>query len=68
MSEKLCLNIGEPIKYRTGFMKIRFESDGNLPLGIMLNISNMIIVIASIFEKDIKCYPQVYLHECLHEL
>ena len=68
MSEKLCLNIGEPIKYRKGFMKIRFESDGNLSLGIMLNISNMIIVIASIFEKDIKCYPQVYLHECLHEL
>ena len=68
MSEKLCLNIGEPIKYRKGFRKIRFESDGNLPLGIMLNISNMIIVIASIFEKDIKCYPQVYLHECLHEL
>ena len=68
MSEKLCLNIGEPIKYRKGFMKIRFESDGNLSLGIMLNISNMIIVIAFIFEKDIKCYPQVYLHECLHEL
>ena len=68
MSAKLRLNIGEPIKYRKDFMKIRFESDGKLPLGIMMDIPNMINVIASVFEKDVKCYPQVYLHECLHEL
>ena len=49
-------------------MKIRFESDDDLPLGQPLNIPNMITVAASVFGKDGKYYPQVYLHECLYEL
>ena len=49
-------------------MKIRFESDDDLPLGEALNILNMIIVTTSVFEKDSKYYPQVYLHEYLYEL
>ena len=28
----------EPIKYEKDFIKIRFESDGDLPLGTILNI------------------------------
>ena len=46
------------------FLKIKFESDGNLPLGETLNTPSMIIVTTSIFGKDGKCYPQVYLGEC----
>ena len=33
-------------------MKIRFESDDDLPLGKTLNILNIIIVITSVFEED----------------
>ena len=58
----------EPFKYRKDFIKIRFESDDDLPWGKRLNILEMIIVTASVFEKDGKCYPQVYLHGCLYKL
>ena len=54
--------------YSKDFMKITFESDDDLPLGKPLNIPNMITVAASVFGKDGKYYPQVYLHECLYEL
>ena len=49
-------------------MKITFESHDDSPSGKVLNIPIMIIVAASVFENDGKCYPQVYLHECLYEL
>ena len=45
--------------HRKGFMKIKFESDDNLPLGKMLIIRSMIIVAVPVFEKDGKYYPQV---------
>ena len=44
-------------------MKIRFESDDDLPLGKILSIPSMIIVVKSVFQKDSKYYPKVYLHE-----
>ena len=42
-------------------MKIRFESDNDLPLGKALNLPNMIIVIISVFYLNVcmifkKCY------------
>ena len=49
-------------------MKISFESDDDLPLGKTINSLKMIIVIASVFEKNSKYYPQVYWDECLYEL
>ena len=45
--------------HRKGFMKIKFESDDDLPLGKMLIIRSMIIVAVPVFEKDGKYYPQV---------
>ena len=49
-------------------MKIKFESDNDLPLGNTLNIVDMIIVVASVLEKNGKYYPQIFLHECAHNL
>ena len=49
-------------------MKIKFNSDNNLPLNKTLKFHNMAIVIRSVFEEDGKFYPQVYLNECLYEL
>ena len=34
-----------PIKYQKDFTKIRFESDGDLPLGKILNISACVIIV-----------------------
>ena len=45
------LNDDEPVEYRKDFMKIKFESDDDLPLGKTFNILDMIIVVASVLEK-----------------
>ena len=55
------------IKYRKDFMKIRFESYDDLPLGKILNIHVCVIIIRGVFEEDSKYYPQVFLHECFYE-
>ena len=49
-------------------MKIRFGSDDDLPLGKTLNILDMIIVTASVYEKNGKYYPVIFLDKCLYEL
>ena len=57
----------EPIKYGNDFMKIKFESDDNLPLGKVLNIPVCIIIVQSVFQESKNYYPQVHLHECFYE-
>ena len=49
-------------------MKIKFNSDYDLPLNKQLKFHNMIITIRSVFEKDSKLYPQVFLDDTLYEL
>ena len=48
-------------------MKIKFESDDNLPLGKIMNIHVCVIIVKGVFEENSKCYPQVLLHECFYE-
>ena len=49
-------------------MKIKFDSDDNLPLNKTPKLHNMTIIIRSVFEYDDKFYPQIYLDECSYEL
>ena len=49
-------------------MKIKFESDDDLPLGKTINILGMIYVVASVLENNGKYYPQSFLHECAFKL
>ena len=49
-------------------MKIKFDTDDNLPLNRTLKLHNMTIIIGSLFEEDGKFYLRIYLDECLHEL
>ena len=65
LTEKVNNKIGECGK---DFIKIKFNSDDNLPLNKTLKIHNMTIVIRSVFQEDGKYYPQVFLDECLYEL
>ena len=46
--------------YDKDFVKIKFNSDDNLPLNKTLKPHNVTIVIRSGFEEDDKFYPQVY--------
>ena len=49
-------------------MKIKFNSDDDLPLNKPLKFHAMTIIIRVVFEKDGKFYPQLYLDDCLYEL
>ena len=53
--------------YEKDYMKIKFNSDDNLPLNKPLKFHNMTITIGSVFEEDGKLYPQVFL-DTLYEL
>ena len=54
--------------YEKDFMKIKFNSDDNLPLNKPLKFHSMAIIIRSVFEEDGKLYPQGFLDEALYEL
>ena len=54
--------------YGKDFMKMKFDSDDDLPLNKTLQLHNMIIVVRSVFEDKGKFYPQIYLDEYLYEL
>ena len=48
-------------------MKIKINSDYNLPLNKISKIHNMTIVIRSVFQ-DVKYYCQSFLDKCFYEL
>ena len=52
--------------YEKYYMKIAFNSDDELPLNKPLKFHLMIITIRSVFEKDSKRYPQVFLDDALY--
>ena len=49
-------------------MKIKVDSDDNLPLNKILKFRILTIIIRNIFEKDGKYYPQIFLDDCLYEI
>ena len=57
----------KPIECKKDFMKIKFESGDDLPLGKIISISVCTMVAGSVFQEDNNYYPQVYLHEFLYE-
>ena len=49
-------------------MKIKFNSDEDLPLKKPLKFHAMTIIIRSVFEKGDKLYSKIFLDNCLYEL
>ena len=49
-------------------MKIKVNSDDDIPLNKVLNFHNLTVVIRSIFENDDNYYPQVYLDDALYDV
>ena len=49
-------------------MKIKFKSDNDLSLNKILTFPILIINIRTIFEKDGKYYPRIFLDDCLYEI
>ena len=54
--------------YEKDYMKIKFNSDDDLPLNKPLKFHLMTITIRSVFEEDGKLYPQLFLDDSLYEL
>ena len=54
--------------YEKDYMKIKFNSDDNLLLNKPLEFHNITITIRSVFKKDGKLYPQLFLDDTLYEL
>ena len=46
--------------YDEKYMKIKFDSDDNLPLNKTVEIPLMILVVRAIFHKNNKYYPLVF--------
>ena len=49
-------------------MKIKFISDDELPLNKMIEIPSITIVVGTIFYKNKKYYPEVFLGKCLYKI
>ena len=58
----------QPVKYDGNDMKIKFNTDDNIPLKKIIYLPTITITIISITEKDNKYYPHCFLDECLYEV
>ena len=54
--------------YEKDYMKIKFNSDDDLPLNKPLKFHNMTITIRSVFQEGGKLFLQVFLDDTLYEL
>ena len=52
--------------YEKDFMKIKFNSDEDLPSNKPLKFHAMTVIIRSVFEEDGELYPQVFLDDALY--
>ena len=55
-------------EYDKDCMKIKFNTDDDIPLNKQLYFPTITLIIKNVFEKDVKYYPPVYLDECLYEV
>ena len=54
--------------YEKGYMKIKFNSNDDVPLNKSLKFTLMTITIRCVFEENGKLYPQVFLDDTLYGL
>ena len=54
---------GDECDYEKDYMKIKFNSDDDLPLNKPLKFHLMTMTIRSVFEGNGKLYPQVFLDD-----
>ena len=49
-------------------MKIKFNSDDDLPLNKTIEIPAMKIVVRAVFHENNEYYPEIFLDECLYKV
>ena len=55
------------MQYDKNYMKIKFESNDNLPTDNTINMHQVTIIIRLVFQRNEKLYPQIYLDDCLYK-
>ena len=63
-----AVNDDEENIYEKYHMKIKFNSDDDLPLNEPLKFNIITIIIKFVFEEDGQLYPQVFLDDTLYEV
>ena len=58
----------QPIKYHDNYMKMKFNTDDNIPLNKIIHFLTITIIIRSVTQKDGKYYLQLFLDGCLYEV
>ena len=61
-------NTGGIVQYDKDYMRIKFESNDNLPTDNIVNMHLVTIIIRSAFAQNGKFYPQLFLDSGLYEL
>ena len=54
------MNCGKKVKYKKDLIKIRLESNDNLPINKTIKLCLLTIIIRSDFREDGKRYPQLF--------
>ena len=65
---KIEENTGGIVQYNKDYMKIKFESNDNLPVNNIVNMYQVTIIIRSVFAQNCKFYPQLFLDDALYGL
>ena len=65
---KIEENTGGIVQYDKDYMKIKFESNDNLPTDNIINMHQVTIIVRSVFVQNDKFYPQLFLDDALYEL
>ena len=64
---KIEKNTDDIVKYDKDYMKIKLESNDNLPTDNIINMHQGTIIIRLVFQKGKKLCPQIYLDDCLYK-
>ena len=59
---------GQSMKYDDNYMKIKFNTDDNIPLDKIIYFPTITIIIRSVTKKDDRYYRQLFLDDCLYEV
>ena len=62
------INAGKSADFDKDYIKIKFNSDDDLPLNKMQNLHMLAMIVRSAFEEDGKYYLEIVLDECLYEV
>ena len=51
-----------------GYIRLKFNSDVDLPLHKLIKFHTLTVIVACVIHKSNKFYPEIYVHEGIYEL